>query len=132
MSQEEFRELTIITKMETVIDQVYPNLRNWPKFEKFGLSQTVRNELTAFVKYMYMANKVRSKRMIYSQEADAILASVKVNLRIAFKQKYISPGFHDAISNSLTEIGKLLTSYIRNISFIPKNKKILDTVSIDK
>jgi len=123
MSSESYHELTIITKMETLTNQVYPRLIRWPKHEKYALSQEVRNGLTNFMSTMYMANKVVSKRMIYAQEADGILAGLKVKFRLAYTQKYISIGFYDNIDATLSDISKLLTSYIKNSFKTNKNKK---------
>lgn len=136
MAESGYKELTIITKMETLTNQVYPRLRNWPRHERYALSQEVRNELTEFIKLMYLANKVVSKRMIYSQEADGVLASLKVKFRLAYSQRYINEGFHDNISSTLTEVGKLLTNYIKD-SIKVKNKKFkkpeyIDTNNNDK
>lgn len=131
MAESGYKELTIITKIETLIDQVYPRLRNWPRHERYALSQEVRNELTEFIKLMYLANKVVSKRMIYSQEADGVLASLKVKFRIAHSQRYINDGFHENISGVLSEVSKLLTSYIKD-SIKVKNKKYTRSVYNDK
>jgi hypothetical protein len=117
-----YQELTIIAKMETLTNQVYPRLRRWPRHERYALSQEVRNGLTDFMSVMHMANKVVSKRTQYAQEADGILSGLKVKFRLAYSQKYISEGFHDIISIELSEIGKLLVNYIKTSSRV-RNKK---------
>ncbi len=130
MTSTGFKELTLITKIETLTDQVYPRLRNWPKHERYALSQDIRNGLTELIKLICLANKVVSRRVYYAQEADGVLLSIIVNFRTAYRQRYINKGFHENISSSLTEISRLLTAYIRSGRKV-RNKKLYTDVTID-
>lgn len=107
--------LLIITKMDTVLLSIYPSLRNFPKFERLGLSPKIRDTILSFNTYMHLANKVASRRMQYAQEADGFLMVLKNCLYLAHSQRYISTGFHWDLSKELTGISDMLTSYIKNI-----------------
>ncbi len=45
MKSETHQGMLVITNLEQLLDKVYSNLRNFPKYEKFTLSQIIRNNL---------------------------------------------------------------------------------------
>lgn len=108
-------DLKIYTKTENLRNRIYPNLRNFPKSEKFALSQDIRHDFTDLLRCISLANKVKSRRMIHAQEADGYLQVIKSHFRLARNQKYISLGFYKDIDLELTEIGKMISGYIRAI-----------------
>lgn len=95
--------------------RIYPNIINFPKSEKFALSQSIKQNFFDLLKFIALADKVKSKRMTYAQEADGYLQVLKVQFKLAKKRKYISKGFFDDIDLELTEIGKMLSGYIRSV-----------------
>ena len=108
-------DLLIFTKTENLRNRIYPNLVNFPKFEKFALSQDIRRDFSKMLGYISRANKVKSKRLEYAQEAESYLELIKSNFRLARNRKYISKGFFKDIDLELTEIGKMLSGYIRSV-----------------
>lgn len=89
---------------------------NFPKAEKFALSERIKVEFLDLIGYIESANSVRSKRKHYAQEADGHLQRLKVVIRLAKSQKYISKGFYHEIDAELTEINKMLSGFIRSAS----------------
>lgn len=64
---------------------------------------------------MSLANSVRSRRMMYAQEADGYLQTLKVLIKLSKERKYISVNFFEMIDLELTEISKMLSGYIRAV-----------------
>lgn len=108
-------DLKVYKKVEYLLYRIYPNLINFPKSEKFALSQSIKQNFFDLLKFIALADKVRSKRMIYAQEADGYLQVLKVQFKLANKRKYISVAFYKDIDLELTEIGKMLSGYIRSV-----------------
>jgi four helix bundle protein len=52
-------------------------------------------------------------RVKHLQTADAYLQLVKTQIKFAKRRKYISKGFYSTIDESMTEIGKMMTGYIK-------------------
>ena len=102
--------------MFALLNRIYPALRNFPKSEKFALSQDIKIYFFRYLSYINRADKVKSKRLVYSQEAESSLQDIKTAMKLAFNQKYISKGFYNNVSLELTEISKMLAGYIRSIN----------------
>ena len=108
------KNLRLYAKTEYLLYRVYPALKNFPKAEKYALSQQIKNSFFELLKYISLANKVKSKRNHYSQEADGILQVLKVLTKLSCKEKYISKVFFKDIDLELTEIGKMIGGFIRS------------------
>lgn len=106
--------LNIIEKAETIFSMVDSNLVNYPKFEKHGLCKDIRRSYANLIKNLMMANKVKSKRYFYQEEADGHLQVCKIFNNLSFSRKHISEGFYEDISLKLTELGKDLSSWIKS------------------
>lgn len=119
------QEATLITLLEQVLNKVYPSLRNFPKHEKYVLSQAIRNYFIDSISSLHLAIKVPSKRVVYAQEADAKVSSLKVSFRLAFNQKYINQGYYEELSVLLTRISNLLNTYIKTTIKMTNNKKLV-------
>lgn len=60
-----------------------------------------------------LGENVKSKRKTHLQSADAHLQVLKLLFELSYKRKYISKGLYSDIASEMTEIGKLLNSYIK-------------------
>lgn len=112
--------LEIYNRMFNLLNRIYPALRNFPKSEKFALAQDIKNCFLNYLTYVSRADKVKSKRLVYSQEAEGYLQKIKTLMKLSFNRRYISKGFYKDISLELTEVSKMLSGYIRSIN---KRKK---------
>lgn len=108
-------DLKLYAKTEQLLYKIYPRLINYPKSEKFALCQYIKGGFFDLLKYISLANSVKSKRMMYAQEADGHLQTLKVLMKLSKERRYISKGFFEIIDLELTEISKMLTGYIRAI-----------------
>jgi four helix bundle protein len=68
------------------------------------------------LKYISLGNSVKSKRLVYLQEADGHLQVLKVLMKLSKERKYISNNFYKIIDAELTEINKLLSGYIKSVN----------------
>lgn len=106
--------LLVSKKSEALLNRIYPALVNFPKAEKFALCQEIKQNFYDMIKFIEMANSVKSKRKGYAQEADGHLQTIKVLMRLSRNRRYISVGFYREIDVNLTEINKMLSGFIRS------------------
>jgi hypothetical protein len=59
------------------------------------------------------ANKVKSKRKYYLDEADGCLQHCKTLNRISYAREEINKGFYKNIDRKLSEIGRMIGGWIR-------------------
>lgn len=102
--------------MFNLLKRIYPALVNYPKVERYALAQDTKNCIFQYLSYISRANNVKSKRMVYAQEAQGYLEDLKAKIMLAHYLKYIGKGFYKDISLELTEISKMLAGYIRSIN----------------
>ena len=62
---------------------------------------------------MSLANSVKSRRKEYLLECEGYLLHLTTLIRLSNKEKYISVGFYEDIDTSLTEIKKMVNSWIK-------------------
>ncbi len=109
-------DLKLYRKTEELLYKIYPKIINYPKSEKFSLCQSIKQNFFDLLKNISLANSVKSKRLIYLQEADGHLQVLKVLVKLSKQRKYISVGYFQEIDLELTEINKLLSGYIRSVN----------------
>ena len=108
------QDLIVKKKTEQLLYKVYPRLVNFPKSEKFSLSQRIKEAFFDILKYISLGSAVKSKRKTYLQEADGHLQVLKALIKLAHYRKYISDGFFKEIDVNMTEINKLLSGFIKS------------------
>lgn len=107
--------LEIYMRMSNLlIKRIYPVLKNFPKFERYSLTSDIKKYFFNYLNYVSRASKVKSKRLEYAQEAESELQNIKLAITVAYSEKYISKGFYKSVSEELTNVSKMLTSYIRS------------------
>lgn len=114
MEHKNSQGLLVSRKSEALLNKVYPVLKNFPKSEKFSLCAEIKQNFYDLIKFIEMANSVKSKRKIYAQEADGHLQTLKILMRLSKNRKYISKGFYETVSEDLTEVNKMLSGFIRS------------------
>lgn len=107
-------DLILYKKAEEFLKRIYPRLKNYPKSEKFDLCSEIRKDIYALLRYIHLANSVKSKRLENLQFADGHLQTLKTLIKLSKWNKYISKGFYEEIDLLLTEINKLLSGYIKS------------------
>jgi len=95
---------------------IMPALKNFPSFERHGLTADIKRILVTFVTAISLAESVKSKRLQYAQEADAQLESLMIVLRVCKNKafKYISSGFYTNVYSLYSELKRLLIGFIKS------------------
>ncbi len=106
--------LLVLKKVEQMLYKIYPRLKNFPKSEKFSLCERIKEACFDMYKSISLGSTVKSKRKVYLQEADGHLQILKILIKLANNQKYISHRFYKEIDLDMTEINKLLSGFIRS------------------
>lgn len=105
--------LLVFSKTEALFHKIYPSLINYPRGEKYSVVQSIKEGFIKLLANINLASSVKSKRVTYLQEADAHLQTLKMLFRLSVKRKFIKEAFFDDISESLSEINKLLVGYFK-------------------
>lgn len=66
------------------------------------------------MKYIMLASKVKSKRKQFQDEADGWLQTCKILIKLSYKQEYINDNFYYDIDLRLSEIGRMLSGWIKS------------------
>jgi hypothetical protein len=105
--------LKILQKAETLIIDLLPALRKFPKVERYTLAQEIEKECLEFVKHVHIAAYEIDGRLIHLKQARSSLQLVGFLLRLSRRQAFISEGFYELLTNQNIEIGKMLTGWIK-------------------
>lgn len=108
------QELKILKKTEDLLNRIYPALVNFPKSEKHAMCAEIKKSFIGTITHISLGAKVKSKRKTYLQEADAYLQTTKILIKLSLERRYISRGFFEHIDESLTEIERMLSGYIKS------------------
>ena len=100
-------------KAEKILLEIYPTLKNYTNAEKYRLCEKIVNSYLELLEYLSKANKVKSKRKHYLDEADGCLQHCKTLNRVSYKRKEINKDFYKNIDKKLTEVGKMLGGWIK-------------------
>lgn len=95
--------------------KIYPAFDNYPRAEKFALTQYIKINFFNLLASLALSQKVKSKRIMHAQEADGYLQTIKILIKLSRELRYISIGFFKEIDLELTEISKMLSAYIKAI-----------------
>lgn len=107
-------DLIIYKKAETLLDFIYPIVVNFPKSEKFALSQEIKQSFYALLRNIMLANNIRHKRRMYQEEVDAYLKLLLVLFSVAKKQRYITQKKNTQIQQKIAEIGRILGGWMKS------------------
>ena len=106
-------KLEVYRRSEELLNKIYPALNNYPKFEKFSLVAEIKSAFYNLITNIALADAVRSKRKTYLQEADAHLQVIKVLMKLSLRRRYISKGLYRDVDSELSQVGKMLSAYIK-------------------
>lgn len=107
-------ELTIAKKVLDLIYYTNDVIRKYPKSEKFVLATETKNVTNKILKGILIAQKSTSKleRLKILKGVDISLCFLKINVRLAYRYKYISEKNYTTWSEKITDICNMLGSWI--------------------
>ena len=115
-------DLRIYKKAELLYKTIHASLLNFPKRERYGLTKEIEQSLLNVLKYIQLANKVKSKRKTYIEETDGNLHICKALMKLSLDFGYISQNYYIVLERSFIELSKMISSWMKSTS---TNKKII-------
>lgn len=107
--------LLIYQKFTSLIYYSKNLLNKYPKSERFDLSNDIKNILYKNLRNIIHAWKAytNQEKLKYLRETDVDLIFLKSLITISYKYQYISPKNYMVWNDKISEIGKLLGSWIK-------------------
>lgn len=93
--------------------EIMKALRNYPKVERYTLAERTEKILLEGAENVFFASYNSSTRIERLKEARTQFQMANFLLRIAKRQSFISEGFYEKITLDLSEVGKMLTGWLK-------------------
>lgn len=106
-------KLTIITKINDMMDDLWQGIDQYPRREKFALGQDTKNAFLELDKLIVSAVKKYYKKTTL-QQADVALFVLKQFIRIGYKRGYLSTKRYERLSRNVAEIGCMIGGWIKS------------------
>lgn len=108
-------EMVIFTRTYDFITWLLPLTQNFPRNQRFVVTQRLQNSALNFQELILEANALRgSARAERLRAADVELRKVRLYLRLSQKWDWIKEGQYHHVSSLVAEIGKLLGGWQKN------------------
>lgn len=107
-------DLMIYKKTRDLYTHCRPIIINYPKAEKFALSQDTKQTFYYLMKSIVLANNVKHKRKSYQDEVEGGLAFIIVLFDLAKESGYITKKSNLYIQDKISEIGRMLGGWIKS------------------
>jgi len=102
-------EMVIFTRTYDFISWLLPLTQNFPRSQRFVVTQRLQNAALNFQELLIEANSQRgARRSEKLNAADVELRKVRLYLRLSQKWDWIKEGQYRHVSAMVTEIGRLL------------------------
>lgn len=108
------QELRVQARLENLFFKLYPVFKHFPKFERHSLTERIKESFYDAIRYLSAGSAVKSKRFGYYQEVDGNIRNLKFLLKVAHRQKYITPNFYEELDIETTEISRIVSALIRS------------------
>lgn len=128
--QNKAKNLQLSERVKIFRKQIYTSLINFPKHERYSLTQNIKNDLIMMSAEIERARYTPQARIESLKTAQQCLYRISIMVDIARDAKYISQKYYDTLSIRLTEISKMLVGYIKYASNL-KNKGKIETTYQD-
>jgi four helix bundle protein len=110
-------EMVIFTRTYDFISHLLPITMNFPKSQRFVVTNRLQNAMLNFQELIIEANARRGmQRADKLRLADAELVKVRLYLRLCEKWKWITPGQYHHTSGMIAEIGRLLGGWLKTVT----------------
>ena len=107
-------EMVIFTRTYDLLRWLLPRCENFPKSQRFVLTARLQDAVLDFQETIFMTNAKRGRaRLDDLQIADGHLNKVRLYLRIAREENWLSSGQYAHVSRIVQEIGSMLGGWIK-------------------
>lgn len=107
-------KMIIFTRTYDFISWLLPLAENFPRSQRFVITQRLQNAALNFQESIIEANSLRGAlRVERLRTADAELRKVRLYLRLCEKWKWMTEGQYRHVSGMVAEIGKLLGGWLK-------------------
>lgn len=104
------------SKLKEMYMTFYPCLSNFPRKEHMnGLVGFIDNHFNDAMVSLIKANKIKSKRKFYLEEAESSLIMLNIRLNLCLNRKYITEGHYALLEEKLIEIGGLISEQFKTL-----------------
>lgn len=114
--QNKAKNLQLSERVKIFRKQIYTSLINFPKYERYSLTQNIKNDLITMSAEIERARYTPQARIESLKSAQECLYRLSIMIDIARDAKYISHNYYNTLSVRLTEISKMLVGYIKYAS----------------
>lgn len=125
--QNKAKNLQLSERVKIFRKQIYTSLINFPKHERYSLTQNIKNDLIMMSAEIERARYTPQARIESLKTAQECLYRLGIMINIARDAKYISHNYYNTLSVRLTEISKMLVGYIKYASNLKNKGKIKTT-----
>lgn len=107
-------KMIIFTRTYDFVSWLLPLTGNFPRSQRFVVTQRLQNAALNFQESIIEANSLRGAlRVERLRTADAELRKVRLYLRLCEKWKWMTEGQYRHVSGMVAEIGKLLGGWLK-------------------
>ena len=104
--------LTIVTKTNDLLDELYDALAQYPKSEKFALGADTKQAGLTFYRLIITAAKKYFKKTTL-KDADVELFVLKNFIRMGHSRRYMNTKRYERVSRAIEEVGRMLGGWIK-------------------
>lgn len=113
-------EMIIFTRTYDLITWLIPKTENFPRSQRFIVTQRLQQAVLAFQELLVEANAQRgAMRAEKITTADAELRKVRLYLRLCEKWHWLTPNQYRHVSEMVAEIGRLLGGWKKTVTSAP-------------
>ncbi len=105
-------KLTIITKTNDLLDEIYDAIAQYPKSEKFALGADTKQTGLNFYRLIITAAKKYYKKTTL-RDADVELFVLKNFIRMGHNRRYMNTKRYERLSRAIEEVGRMLGGWIQ-------------------
>ena len=106
-------DMVIFTRCFDLLAWLMPKAEKFPRAFRFTVTQRLMNAALDLQEALIEAQSQRDARRLAACAADALLARLRLYLRLAHHWKWLSTGQYGHVSAIVAEIGRLLGGWLR-------------------
>ncbi|MCD8216675.1 MAG: diversity-generating retroelement protein Avd [Clostridiales bacterium] len=103
-----------LQKTFDMMDYAYPALAQFPKSEKYAMAEDIKKCMDTILEKAIEGNKKYYKKNTL-QELDVAVAKLKVYVRLAHRQGFLSHKKYEEWSKYIVEMGKMVGGWINSL-----------------